>query len=62
MEQRRIVLLLRFKGLSRKAIHHELVALLQENAVSYSSATRFCREAILSLNLKGASSANIAQR
>jgi hypothetical protein len=37
MELRNIVLFLRLKGLSKKAIHYELVAILQENAVSYSS-------------------------
>jgi hypothetical protein len=41
MEQRRVVLCLRLKAFSKKAIHHELVAVLQENAVSYSSVTRF---------------------
>jgi hypothetical protein len=44
------------QGPLEKVIHHELVAVLQENAVSYSSATRFCREAILSLNSEEASS------
>jgi hypothetical protein len=28
---------------SKKAIYYELVAVLQENAVSYSSMMRFCR-------------------
>jgi hypothetical protein len=41
MEQRNIVLFLRLKVLSKKAIHHELVAMLQENAVSHSSVMRF---------------------
>jgi hypothetical protein len=41
MQQRSAVLFLRLKGLSKKAIHHELVAVLQENAVSCSSVTRF---------------------
>jgi hypothetical protein len=36
MEQRSVVLFLRLKGLSRKAIHHELVDVLQKNAVSHS--------------------------
>jgi hypothetical protein len=40
MEQRIAVLFLRLKGLSKKAIHHELVAVLQKNTVSYSSVTR----------------------
>jgi hypothetical protein len=34
MEQRSIALFLRLKDLSKKAIHHELVAVFQENAVS----------------------------
>jgi hypothetical protein len=37
MEQRSVVLFLRSKGLSKKAIHHEFVAVLQENAVSCST-------------------------
>jgi hypothetical protein len=37
MEQRSIVLFLRLKGLSKMAIHYKLVAVLQENAVSYST-------------------------
>jgi hypothetical protein len=41
IKPRSIVLFLRLKGLSKTAIHHELVALLQENVVSYSSVTRF---------------------
>jgi hypothetical protein len=41
MEQRSVVIFLRLKSLSKKAIHHDLVAVLQENAVSYSSVTRF---------------------
>jgi hypothetical protein len=36
--------------LSKTDIHDKLVAALQENAVSYSSVTRFYREAILGLN------------
>jgi hypothetical protein len=47
MEQRSVALSLRLNGLSKKAIRHEFVAVLQENAVSYSSVTRFCREAKL---------------
>jgi hypothetical protein len=50
MERRNIVLSLRLKGLSKKAIDHERVAVLQENVVSYSKVTRFSREAILDLN------------
>jgi hypothetical protein len=34
MEQRCIVLFLALKGISTTAIHHELVAVLQENAIS----------------------------
>jgi carbamoylphosphate synthase small subunit len=59
MDQRSVVLFLRLKGLSEKVIHHELVAVLQENAVSYLSmtrVTRFSREAILDLNSDEASS------
>jgi hypothetical protein len=41
MEQRSVVLSLRLKILSKQVIHHELIAVLQENAVSYSSVTRF---------------------
>jgi transposase len=43
MEQSNAILFLRLKSLSEKAIHlhHELVAVLQENVVSYSSVTRF---------------------
>jgi hypothetical protein len=37
MGQRSAVLFLRLKGLSKKAIHRELVAMLQKNDVSYSS-------------------------
>jgi hypothetical protein len=56
MDQRSLVLLLRLKGLSKKAIHHELVAVLQENAVSHSIATKFCRKVILGLNSEEISS------
>jgi hypothetical protein len=56
MEQRNILPFLRLKGFSKKAIHHELVAVFQENAVSYSSVTRFCEEAILGLNSEELSS------
>jgi hypothetical protein len=41
MEQRSAVLFLQLKGLSKKAIHHELVAVSHENSVSYLSVTRF---------------------
>jgi hypothetical protein len=37
MEQRSVILFLRLKGLSKKAIHYKLVAVLQENVVSYST-------------------------
>jgi hypothetical protein len=40
MEQRSVVLSLWLKDLSRKAIHQEFVAVLQENAVLYSSLMR----------------------
>jgi hypothetical protein len=49
-------LFLRLKGLSKKAIQDGLFAVVQENVVSYSSLTRFCREAILGLNSDEASS------
>jgi threonyl-tRNA synthetase len=41
MEQRSVVRFLRLKGLLTKVIIDELVAMLQENAISYSSVTRF---------------------
>jgi transposase len=41
MEQRSVVLSLRLNDFSKKAIHHELVAVLQENAISYSNVRRF---------------------
>jgi hypothetical protein len=50
MEQRSVALFLQVKSLSKKAIHHELVAMLQENALSYSNVTRFCREPVLGRN------------
>jgi hypothetical protein len=56
MKQRGVVLFLQPKGLLEKAIHHELVAVLQKNAVSYSSVTRFSRETILGLNSEEVSS------
>jgi hypothetical protein len=56
IEQRSGALFLRLKGLSKTALHHELVAVLQENAVPYSNATRFCKEAILGLNSEEATS------
>jgi hypothetical protein len=62
MEQRNVVLFLRLERLSKKAIDYELVAVLQDNAVSYSSVRKFYREAISSLNSEEASSAIIAQR
>jgi hypothetical protein len=34
IEQRNVVLFLRLKDLSKKAIHYELIAALHENAVS----------------------------
>jgi hypothetical protein len=56
MGQRSGVLVPRLKGLSKKAIHHDFVGVLKENAASYSNATRSCREAILDLNSEEASS------
>jgi hypothetical protein len=52
MEQRSLVLSLRLEGLSKKTIHihHDLVAVVQENTVSYSTLAKFSREAILGLN------------
>jgi hypothetical protein len=62
MDQGSVVLDRRLEGLSKKAIHRELVAVLPENAVSYSSVRRFWKEAILRLISEEASSAIIAQR
>jgi hypothetical protein len=56
MEQRSAVSFLRLKGLWKKVIHLELGAVLQENAVSYSNATRFCRKAISGPNSEEPSS------
>jgi hypothetical protein len=56
MEQRSVGLCLQRKGLLKKAIHHELAAVFQENAVSDSSLTRFCAEVILGLDSEEASS------
>jgi hypothetical protein len=47
---------MRLKSLSKKVIHHELVAMLQENAFSYSNMMRFCRDAILALSSEQISS------
>jgi hypothetical protein len=44
------------QGLLEKGIHHGPYALLQKNAVSYSSVTILCREAVLGLNSEEASS------
>jgi hypothetical protein len=41
MEQWSVVLFLRLNGLSKKAICHELVALLQEHSISYPSVIIF---------------------
>jgi hypothetical protein len=62
MEQRSVVFSLRLKGLSKMVIHHELVAVLQENPVAHSSVTRFCRESILGLNSEEATLAIITRR
>jgi hypothetical protein len=56
LEQRSVVHFLWLKGLLKKAIHHELVAAPQENAVLYTSVTIFCTEMILGLNSAEASS------
>jgi hypothetical protein len=56
MEERTVVDFLRLKRLPKTAIHYELVAVLQENAVSYSNVTRFCSDAILGLNSEEVSS------
>jgi hypothetical protein len=55
-EQRSVVVFLRVQGLSKTMTHHELVEVLQENAVLYSNVTRFCKEAILGLNSEQARS------
>jgi hypothetical protein len=39
MEEGDVVFFLRLKGLLKKFIHHALIAVLQENAVSYSSSS-----------------------
>jgi hypothetical protein len=62
MGQRSVVLFLQLKGLSKQLIHHELVVVLEENDVSYSDVTRFCRGAILGLNSEETSSSPIAQK
>jgi hypothetical protein len=46
MDQQSIVLYLSRKGLSAVAIHDDLVATLDAEAVSYPSVTRYLREAI----------------
>jgi hypothetical protein len=56
MEKRSAVLILRLKGLSKKAIHQKLVAVLQENAFSYLSVTRFRKGAISGLKWEETSS------
>jgi hypothetical protein len=48
------------QGSLEKAILDELVAMLQEHAVSYSGVTKFCTEAILGLNSEEISLAIIA--
>jgi hypothetical protein len=58
MKQRSVVIFLRLKGLLKKIIHHELLAVLEENVASSSSVTRFCREAILGLKSEEASSSH----
>jgi hypothetical protein len=56
IEQKSVVLFMRVTSLSKKATDHELVAVLQENAVSYLSATRFSKKAVLGLNSEDVSS------
>jgi hypothetical protein len=57
MKQRSAVRVQRLNSFLKQAIiHHEPVAVLQENAVSYSSVTRFCRQALSGLNSEEASS------
>jgi hypothetical protein len=46
MEQRSIVLYLVRKGLSPLAIHDDLVTTLGADAMSYSSVTRYLRDAV----------------
>jgi hypothetical protein len=46
MEQRSIVLYLARKGLSPLAIHDDLMTMLGADAVSYSSVTRYLRDAV----------------
>jgi hypothetical protein len=61
MEQRSVVLFLRFRNLSKKAIHHELVGVLEENVVSYSnvmSVMVFCKDALLCQKSEEASSSS----
>ena len=49
MDQRSIVLFLDRKGLKATDIHNELVAVLDSDAVSYSTVTRYLREGRLAL-------------
>jgi hypothetical protein len=56
MEQRSVVFSLSLNGLSKKAIHHEFVAVLQENAFSESNVTIFCEEVVECVNSEEASS------
>ena len=49
MDQRSIALYLNKKGLNAKEIHNELVDVLQEEAVSYPTVTRYLREGRLAL-------------
>jgi hypothetical protein len=58
MKQRSVALFLRFKDLLKKSIHHELVPVLQDNAISYSNVTRLGSEAILRLNSEKATSSS----
>jgi hypothetical protein len=50
MEQQSIVLYLARKGLSPLAIHDDLVTTLGVDAVSYSSVTRYLRDAVFAFS------------
>jgi hypothetical protein len=47
MDQRSIVLFLAMKGLSARAVHDELVAVLVSNAIAYSTVTKYLRHSQL---------------
>jgi hypothetical protein len=65
VEQRSVILSLRLKSLSKKAIHHELVAVRccrRVRLVLECDGILLCREVMLDLNSEEDSSAIIAQR